>query len=240
MVQALKNQDFIDRLNILIEGTAGGKQITFAENLDIRAAVVSKWVKRGSLPSTEQLENICRRLGVNLNWLVAGRGARFLPSAQTANKSNVEVIDKKALFWGDVEVDLLVVGKRLKQIRGKLTQKMVSDESSAPLNSIKLAEKGELAPDPRHLYWGASYGDTFADWIMTGEGPQTPLEADRLFKSGEMTQNEYALVAEKKRGYGQPITPKEREILEMYRKAPDEGKRAAEAVLAVYKKREDS
>jgi hypothetical protein len=236
----LETQSFIDRLNILIEGTAGGKQKTFAENLGIRAAVVSKWVKRGSLPSSEQLENICRKLGVNLNWLVAGTGARFLPSAQADNQPGVEVIDKNTFFWGDVEVDLLEVGKRLKQIRGDLTAKMVSDESSAPLNSIKLAEKGLSIPDPRHLYWGASYGDTFADWIMTGEGPQTAEEADRLLKSGEMTPDEYALVAEKKKGYGQPITPEEREMLNMYRQAPEEGKKAAEAVLAVYIKKEGS
>jgi transcriptional regulator with XRE-family HTH domain len=238
-VRTLKNLAFIDRLNILIEGTAEGKQKTFAEKLGVRAAVVSKWVKRGSLPSAEQLENICHKLGVNLNWLVAGTGARFLPSAQTGEKPGVEVIDKKALYWGDVEVDLQSVGTRLKQIRGDFTPKMVSDESSAPLNSIKLAERGVAVPDPRHLYWAASYGDTFADWIMTGEGPQTAEETDRLLKSGEMTPDEYALVTERKKGYGQPITPEERDMLNMYRKAPDEGKRAAEAVLSIYIKKSE-
>ncbi|MDH5541350.1 MAG: helix-turn-helix domain-containing protein [Nitrospinota bacterium] len=227
---------FLSRLKLLVEELADGKENRLAEILGVHPGIINKWKKRENYPSSEHLINIKEKLGVNINWLLLGEGARYLPSAVLqAAKSGGKSLDKN-LFWGDVEVDLVAVGKRLRQIRGDLTLKNASVESATSIQGIRDAEKGIKPPDPRYLYWASGYGDTFSDWIMTGEGPRTSEEADKLFKQGKISAEEYALVAERKKGYGQPITPDERELLELYRASPDEGKKGAVAVLSVYRK----
>ena len=228
---------FLARLKLIVEELADGKESKLAEMLDVHPGIINKWKKRENYPSSEHLINIKEKLGVNINWLLLGEGARYLPSAtQTINKSDGKSLDKN-LFWGDFEVDLNATGKRLRQIRGDMPLKNASAESAIPVQQIRDAEKGIKPPDPRYLYWAAGYGDTFSDWIMTGEGPRTSEEADKLFKQGKMSAAEYALVAEKKKGYGQPITTEERELLELDRSSPEEGRKAAKAVLSVYLKK---
>ncbi len=211
-------EGFRERLDSLIRELAGGKESRFAQMLEIKPENVNKWTNRGSFPSAEQLKNISKKLGININWLLTGEGARnFSPS--TAKKDENAKGRKKGEFWGDIEVSLPSVGERLKNIRAKLGYQQVSAAAGVPVSTIKACEAGKQMPDAQYLYWAAGYGYTNATWIMTGENP-----------------DDEKLAAEEKARYGQPITPDERELLNLYRDAPKDAQEAAKAVLKVYQK----
>lgn len=62
-----------ERIAIIIEKT-GVKKIEFAATLNIHQSYVSKLVKGESLPSERLIEDICRKFGVNRDWLEHGEG----------------------------------------------------------------------------------------------------------------------------------------------------------------------
>jgi transcriptional regulator with XRE-family HTH domain len=219
---------FHARLGFLIRDLADGKEKDFAKLLEINPENINKWTNRGSLPSAEQLENIARRLNVNINWLLSGEGEAWKPSTEAKPPGpKVELSyqmkperERKKVFWEGEEISLSEPGKRLKDIRGSLTAKQASELSGVALSTIKDCESGKKLPDVQYLYWAAGYGYTNATWIMTGENP-----------------HDERLAGEDKPRYGQPITPEEREIIEMYRTAPKEAKEAVKAILKIYEGR---
>lgn len=212
---------FQGRLNLLIQRLAGGKEKAFAKLLDIKPENINKWTNRGSLPSAEQLENIAGKLNININWLLSGEGD--INTAKTAYpaKPTAQAEDsrpkKKKIYWEESEVSLAETGARLKGIRGGLSIKQAADVSGVSAAAIKNCEAGKQQPDVQYLYWAAGYGHTNATWIMTGDNPR-----------------EERVAAEERPRYGQPITPDERDLLDMYRSAPKEAREAVKALLKIY------
>ncbi len=47
---------------------------------------------KGRIPSAEALNNICNRLGVNINWLFTGRGPLYI--AELGNHEDNELINR--------------------------------------------------------------------------------------------------------------------------------------------------
>ena len=62
-----------ERIAMIIENK-GAKKIEFAAALNIHQSYVSKLVKGESLPSERLIEDICRKFGVNRDWLEHGEG----------------------------------------------------------------------------------------------------------------------------------------------------------------------
>ncbi|MDO9069361.1 MAG: helix-turn-helix transcriptional regulator, partial [Deltaproteobacteria bacterium] len=67
-----------DRLSILVDEKSGGNSKAFAENAGIKQATFHNYIKNGRLPTADALNNICNIYKVNLNWLVAGIGPKYL------------------------------------------------------------------------------------------------------------------------------------------------------------------
>ncbi|MBI3793131.1 MAG: helix-turn-helix domain-containing protein [Nitrospinae bacterium] len=213
-------KSFQERLELLIENLAGGRENRLAELLGIKPENVNKWTNRGSLPSSEQLENIASKLKINIHWLLTGEGEMTAPKTRPVGKKGAadKGAKSKKTYWGDVEVSLAEAGERLREIRGSLSLKQASEMSGAGKTAVKNSEDGLQAPDIQHLYWAAGYGHTNATWIMTGENPASERQA-----------------GEENRRYGQPITPEEREVLEMFRNAPKEAQESVRAILKIYR-----
>jgi transcriptional regulator with XRE-family HTH domain len=207
---------FHGRLNELIQIFGGGKENAFAEKMGVKPENVNKWTNRGSRPSFEQLENFATRLNVNLNWLVAGRGDMLgaNPVYERKTLEPTEVLRPKQKYLEHSDVSLMDVGARLKQIRGSLSLKEAADKSGISASVIKNCEAGKQKPDPKYLYWAAGYGHIYATWIETGENPA-----------------EHRIAAEEKSTYGRPITPEERDILELYRSASQEIQKSVKFIL---------
>lgn len=62
-----------ERIAMIIENK-GAKKIEFAAALNIHQSYVSKLVRGESIPSERLIEDICRKFGVNRDWLERGEG----------------------------------------------------------------------------------------------------------------------------------------------------------------------
>jgi len=71
------NIDITNRLIALVEELAEGVGKKFAENAGIKQATFHNYLN-GRLPSADVLNDICNYYNVNLNWLVSGKGAKYI------------------------------------------------------------------------------------------------------------------------------------------------------------------
>lgn len=67
-----------ERLSILVDEKSKGNSKAFAEKAGIKQATFHNYLKKGRLPTADTLNNICNTYGVNLNWLIAGIGNKYL------------------------------------------------------------------------------------------------------------------------------------------------------------------
>ena len=67
-----------ERLSILVEEKSGGNRKAFAEHAGLKQATFNNYIKEGRPPTADALNNICNTYNVNLNWLVAGIGNKYL------------------------------------------------------------------------------------------------------------------------------------------------------------------
>ena len=74
-----------ERLNELINDLTSGNQKRFAEEAKIHQKTLNNYAN-GRIPKADALEKICITFKVNLNWLVAGIGEKYIG----AEKKNVE------------------------------------------------------------------------------------------------------------------------------------------------------
>lgn len=77
-VTKLKSQEFIDRLLVVIEDKCNGKQNLLAEAAKAPTSTVHNWLSEGRAPKPENLASLCKSLNVNLNWLIAGQGEKYI------------------------------------------------------------------------------------------------------------------------------------------------------------------
>jgi transcriptional regulator with XRE-family HTH domain len=71
------NVNLAERLIAIVDELAGGNAKKFAERAGIKQATLHNYLN-GRPPKTEALHNICKTYNINLNWLVAGVGPRFI------------------------------------------------------------------------------------------------------------------------------------------------------------------
>ncbi len=119
-----------------------------------------------------------------------------------------------------LKADLKEVGKRVREIRKSLglTQTQAGQRVGVSQDMVSAYEKGKHHPSTEYLFWAAAEGGTTVDWILTGEMPE-----------------EYASrIKDVQKRYGLNLTSEERELIELYRDAPIDGKAAARAVLEIY------
>ncbi len=74
----MTDNPFMIRLKSLIDDITDGNKKRFAETLGIGATHINDWTNRGSVPNAFYLAIIHKKTGVNLHWLIAGEGYKFL------------------------------------------------------------------------------------------------------------------------------------------------------------------
>lgn len=80
----MTDKSFIDRLLALIEEIAGtkyGSKKRFAEMLCVDPSYIDRWTNQNLYPSAEHLANIQDKLHISIDWLLTGRGDRFIKPA---------------------------------------------------------------------------------------------------------------------------------------------------------------
>jgi transcriptional regulator with XRE-family HTH domain len=75
--QKTTNEVFTKRLIALVKEKTEGNGKKFAENAGIKQATFNNYLN-GRLPNADILNNICNTYDVNLNWLVSGRGPKYI------------------------------------------------------------------------------------------------------------------------------------------------------------------
>ncbi len=69
--------DSFERLQSIVDDTTSGNKKKFAELAGINKNTMQNYM-RGRPPKADALEKICNTYNVNLNWLVAGKGEKYL------------------------------------------------------------------------------------------------------------------------------------------------------------------
>ncbi len=74
----------IERLEIIVRDNANGKHTVFARNCGIKETTFLNYIKHGRNPGYTSLLNICEVYKVNINWLLTGRGSKYITTATQA------------------------------------------------------------------------------------------------------------------------------------------------------------
>ena len=82
------NESISSRLKALIDLHTGGNLKKFAELSGINPVTLLNYSK-GRMPKADALANICEFFGVNINWLLTGKGRRHIQS----NDSELQPLD---------------------------------------------------------------------------------------------------------------------------------------------------
>lgn len=90
------------------------------------------------------------------------------------------------------DLNSVEIGRRLKEVRGKLTQADFADQLGIARQSIRRYEMGERLPDALTLFRIMSKFGADPAWILTGEGAEPALSEDErqlltLFRSATLT-----------------------------------------------------
>ncbi|MDH3975698.1 MAG: helix-turn-helix domain-containing protein [Deltaproteobacteria bacterium] len=84
-MEKFKSTPFGERLQIAIDELYAGKKSHFAKALGIDPSFVGSWINTGSLPSGEKLELIAGKTVINLNWLLTGKGEKYIKQKPAEN-----------------------------------------------------------------------------------------------------------------------------------------------------------
>jgi transcriptional regulator with XRE-family HTH domain len=120
-------------------------------------------------------------------------------------------------------VNLAEVGRRLKKLRGDVSQETAAGEAGVSQDMVSRCERGVAYPPPNYLFWIAARGFVTVDWILTGRNP------DQYSKA----------VADVRKKYGPPILPADKALVDAYRKAPAETQQAIRLLLKLEKAKGD-
>ena len=99
---------FAERLNHALDifgipPKGKGRQITVAKMFAVSQKGASKWLEGQSFPETERLSIIAKRLNVNFEWLVTGKGhinIESIPSPSNYSMKRIPLLDwKDASYW---------------------------------------------------------------------------------------------------------------------------------------------
>lgn len=93
---AHQSKEFADRIKLIVK--EAGSQAALARRLGIAQQNVSNWVN-GSLPQPRVAEEVARKLGVNVRWLIAGEGRREIDGPElTEQEQLIGAIAEKLKF----------------------------------------------------------------------------------------------------------------------------------------------
>lgn len=70
--------DFIKRLQEVIDSEPGRKHTPFAKKAGIHPSTFANYMKGDSKPNSEALKKICETYNVNINWLLTGVGDKYI------------------------------------------------------------------------------------------------------------------------------------------------------------------
>lgn len=88
-----------ERLEIIVREKANGKYTVFARNCGINETTFQNYFKHGRNPGYTTLLNMCEVYSVNINWLLTGRGSKYITStSQTVNFPLAQELDQ---WWQD-------------------------------------------------------------------------------------------------------------------------------------------
>ena len=94
-------QNFLDRLLLIIEEQEGGKHTVFARKAGVHPGTFQNYVNGKRKPNYEALLSICETFNVNLNWLLTGKGPKYI-----TDQGDAKVLDP------DPEIADLMEGAR--------------------------------------------------------------------------------------------------------------------------------
>ena len=79
--------NFVKRLLEVISDKEGGKHTVFARKAGINPGTFQNYIN-GRKPSFDALLNICETYSVDLNWLVAGHGSKYINHTESRGKNS--------------------------------------------------------------------------------------------------------------------------------------------------------
>ncbi len=120
-------------------------------------------------------------------------------------------------------VNLAEVGKRLRTLRGDVSQESAAADAGVSQDMVSRCERGMAYPPPNYLFWIAARGYVTVDWILTGRNP------DQYSKA----------VADVQKKYGSPLSTNDRALVEAYHKASSETQQAIRLLLKIEKTKGD-
>ena len=163
-------------------------QQKLAALLGLDYTTVSRLERGINPPSGLTLAAYEQEFGVPRKWILTGRGPTQLaatpPQEETTDPPAIRRIPvyRESGHGGTTmqrDERLVQIGKRLRKLRGRMTQKALADKLRTDYTTVGRLERGENAPsDLTLLGYEHELGAT-RDWILTGRGPTklaAPLE----------------------------------------------------------------
>lgn len=80
----------LDRLLTVINDLTNGNKKRFAEMLGVTPSYIDGWTNKGIFPSAEQLANIQEKLHISIDWLLTGKGERYIIPSPLAGEGKGE------------------------------------------------------------------------------------------------------------------------------------------------------
>ncbi len=153
----------------------GLNQQEFAERLRTGQAVISRYERNERIPGADFLLRLHITFGVNMNWLLTGKGYMFMEEAARAEAEVPERIS-------DLSPDVFrkEIGERLKVVRKTLdlSQKEMADRLGIATSTYQYYERGERDVPAYLIYRLAALFEVSPVWLLTGKG-RSFLSAER-------------------------------------------------------------
>jgi len=165
----LTNKPFTDRLLQLIQDIASGHKKNFANMIGAKPSNIDSWINRGSFPSQEHLKNFREKLGININWLLTGKGPMYME-----DRDLDALVEKGAEVESAEERRKYSIGGRIAMARekGGYSQEDFASEVRIDPASLNRYEKGRAIPDAMLLSTMLVYLNCDAEWLLTGMAPE--------------------------------------------------------------------
>ena len=115
------------------------------------------------------------------------------------------------------------LGKRIRQVRGELSQAEFGNLLGISQSSVGVYEKGFRAPDSNVLNAICNKVDIFPEWLLMGNGPmykKAPQTGDASpVSQPQKTQHTENIKSKKEMtGDASPVVESQREIMELFKK----------------------
>ena len=164
----MTNKAFKDKLLVLIKELANNNKKKFADLIEASPQNIDSWINRGYFPKQEHLKNFRDKLGVNINWLLTGKGPMYIE-----DRDLDALVEKGAEVESAEERRKYSIGGRIAIAREKAgySQEDFASEVRIDTASLNRYEKGRTIPDAMLLSTMLVCLDCDAEWLLTGMAP---------------------------------------------------------------------